>query len=124
MISDNPPIVCSLIAFFETGTEGVHWAVYDHDKVGYSALHILQKGDYLFIEDTKNKIEWEGGIDYDFETCLEVRSITPTFKQQQVGGFWVHGLQKSVLPEKWLTWFLEERPAVLIKERSNASTYR
>lgn len=51
-----------LEAFFETGTEGVHWSVYDPTKKGYEGLIPLNEGDKLIIPDV-----WEGIIQKDRE---------------------------------------------------------
>ena len=48
---DSLRIIGTLLAFAETGTEGIFWAFADNDMVGYEALNILADGVYLFIED-------------------------------------------------------------------------
>ena len=35
--------------FFETGTEGVVWAIQDDENFGYDGLHIIEAGDHLAI---------------------------------------------------------------------------
>lgn len=115
MMPSNPPTVCTLLAFYETGTEGVFWSICDNNKTGYDALAPLKNGDYLFVEDGKGKIEWEGTVALDYDTNRISRPTNPNYKQQSVAGYWVHGLQIGVDPELWASWFLEERPAVVIK---------
>jgi len=109
-------IVGVLDPFWETGSEGIHWAVTDNELMGYDALNILEDGDYLFIEDGFGNIDWEGCIDLRKDTNLEPFPYNDRGdKWQRVNECTVHGLQDGVDPKRWFDWFAEERPAVLIK---------
>jgi hypothetical protein len=79
--------------FFETGTEGVIWSVYEDGKQGYAGLHCLQYGDYLtiFDPDVTANILWEGNIHYDSA-----------------------GIQVGVESEDWTNWFNRKCSAELI----------
>ena len=112
MLHSNILIGC-LDAFFETGTEGIIWAFIDNNATGWDALNILNDGDYLFIEDGEGGIAWEGKVLLDYE--IPKRAQLSGAMQQEVCGYWVHGLQKGVKPEDWAQWFLTSRPAVLRK---------
>ena len=103
-----------LEAFWETGTEGVHWAILDNDQTGYDALNILKDGDYLFVEDGKGMIEWEGEIKLEYERRYRPYPENPEWGQQEVFGFWVHGFQENVDPEIWATWVFQQRVASAI----------
>lgn len=103
--------------FFETGTEGVIWSVYEDGKEGYDGLNCLEYGDFLKIFDPADatKVIWEGRIDYDWEINYRPYPMNPEYGQQAVYGYWVHGLQKDVLPEDWGLWFIKQYPAELKK---------
>ena len=112
-------IIGVLCAFAETGTEGIHWTFLDNSMVGYDALNILADGDYLFIEDGKGGIEWEGTIHIEYNRCKKPCPFGDgTGHWQRVHNCTVHGLQKGVRATTWFKWFVEERPAVLIKKVS------
>lgn len=111
-------VIGTLIGFFESGSDGVLWSIYDNNSTGYESLNILKDGDYLFVEDGNKGIEWEGYIKLEYIRFATLRgganNMLPYF-QQQVAGYWVHGLQDGVDPEVWARWFFEERSAVIIK---------
>ncbi len=106
-----------LDAFYETGTEGVIWSVYENGKYGYEALNILNYGDYLRIysNQDRNEIIWEGNIYLDWEINWRKYPNNPKYGQQEVLGYWVHGIQKDVEPTTWGRWFFSGLPAQLIK---------
>ena len=106
-----------LEAFFETGTEGVIWSLYDDTKEGYEGLHCLYQGDYLTIFDPedKSKVVWEGNIDLEYERNYHPYPMNPQYGQQAVGGMWVHGIQRDVEPDTWGKWFFKQYPAEVIK---------
>lgn len=108
-------IIGTLEAFREPGSEGIQWAVFDNAAMGYAALNILQDGDYLFVEDGNQGIEWEGTIKLDYEMNRRPHSFHPTGTWQRVNNCTVHGLQSGIEPGKWFNWFTSERPAVLVK---------
>ena len=89
--------------FFETGTEGVIWSVYEDGRTGYDGLNCLADGDYLRIFDKEDptKVVWEGIIDLEWERNYRKYPLNPKYGQQEVGGFWVHGIQKpSASPDR------------------------
>jgi hypothetical protein len=107
-------IVGILHPFSETGTEGIYWTIIDNKDDGYEAINTIDSGDYLFVEDNAGMIEWEGYVnmrhDINVEPCPYI-----TGNWQRVCECTVHGLDANVDPETWFQWFVEERPAVLIK---------
>lgn len=106
-----------LEAFYETGTEGVIWSVFEEGKKSHDGLNILEYGDYLRIYDSpkKEQLIWEGNIFYDWETNWRPYPLNPRYGQQEVLGYWVHGIQEGVYPETWGRWFFASLPAQLIK---------
>ena len=107
-------VVGTLDPFYETGTEGVIWAIVDDERYGIESLVPLLDGDYIFIEDLEGDIIWEGVVKLNYRTNWRERS-DDGYGQQSVLGYWVHGLQEDIEPETWATWFFEGRRAVLIK---------
>lgn len=102
--------------FFETGTEGIIWSVYEDGKTGYDGLNCLKDGDFLRIFDIDNpsKVIWEGIIDLEWERNYRNYPRNPEYGQQEIGGFWVRGIQSTVTPEQWAQWFFKEYPAEMI----------
>ena len=55
-------IVGVLEPFFETGTEGTIWSVYEDGKKGYDGLYIIHTGDHLIIYGEEREIIFKGKI--------------------------------------------------------------
>ena len=83
-----------LDAFFETGTEGVVWSVADQRLPGYDGLWPLQFGDHLDVLDANGETLWQGIIKLEYDN----RRVA-LHNQQEVLGYWVHGLQDGADPE-------------------------
>ncbi len=111
-------ITGTLFAYFETGTEGVLWSVQDeHYPQSYQGLNVLKKGDQLKIEDPDGQVVFDGIIDLEYESNLEIHPFSnPAWKQQAISGLWVHGVQRGIVPETWMEWFERQYKAVLIPE--------
>jgi len=109
----------TLDPFFETGTEGIIWSVYETGKTGYDGLNCLENGDYLKIFDINNPILliWEGIIDLEWERNYRKYPNNLEYGQQEIGGFWVRGIQSNVTPTQWKNWFFAGNPAELIKAK-------
>ena len=103
--------------FFETGTEGVIWSVFEDGKEGYDGLHTLHDGDYLVVFDPMDplKLVWEGNISLEWERNYRPYPMNPQYGQQEIGGLWVHGIQENVTPEDWGRWFYKGYPCELMK---------
>lgn len=106
-----------LDAFSETGTEGIIWSVYEDGKTGYDALHCLESGDHLTVLDPEDHSVtlWAGNIDLEYQRNRMSSPGNPQYQQQNINGYWVHGVQVDVMPEEWALWFFNEYPAELIK---------
>lgn len=95
-----------LIPFFETGTEGILWALEEHPpKGGYEGLHILKDGDYLTVFGDSGEIIWEGTIKLEYKTGYRPYPLNPKYGQQAVFGCWIHGNQEGMDLEEWASMF-------------------
>jgi len=104
-------VVGKLEGFFETGTEGVCWAVYEDGKTGYEGLHFIETGQHLKVWDPTN-----GRSVFDELICLDTkigRRLLTDFhpgamkgiRQQCALGMWVHGIQSGWDPDEWAKLF-------------------
>ncbi|MDP2598330.1 MAG: hypothetical protein Q8P49_00695 [Candidatus Liptonbacteria bacterium] len=98
--------------WFETGTEGGHWAFQDArfispDGIQWSheGLRVLEDGDSLkiFSPGDPTKVVWSGTI--------ELRAY-PVFTED-VFGYWIHTDQAGIDRNTWADWFFNEYPAEL-----------
>lgn len=105
--------VCFL--FSETGTEGGWWAVhedgynYPDGKWMYEGLRLLENGDEFKVYDKDGSTLWSGVIDQDSKTGAIPHTVIRKgkivklrgWKQQVVGGWWVHWVQRGMAPKAW-----------------------
>ena len=105
--------VCFL--FSETGTEGGWWAVQEDGFVTetghweYEGLNYLKEGDDFTVYAEDGSILFHGVIHQDSKTGAIPRQVLRKgklvndrkWKQQAVGGWWVHWVQKGMDPEAW-----------------------
>lgn len=100
--------------FFETGTEGVVWSVYDPRKRGYEGLNQLQNGDHLTVYEPDGvTIRWKGVVRLEYKRNYRPYPMNPKYGQQEVLGYWVHGLQRTLEPEAWARMFFDGLPCLL-----------
>lgn len=99
----------------ETGTEGGWWAMQEDDFVtedghwGYEGLQCLEEGDDFTVFAEEGSVLWHGIIHPDSKSGRISRQVIRkgklvedrTWKQQVVGGMWVHWIQKDMDPETW-----------------------
>jgi len=114
----------TLVAFWEQGSEGTHWAFQEDGKSGpkadgqgFDGLHFLKPGDLLsvFNKSSSKKPIWKGEVDLDYKKNIQPLPLWPSLRAQWVDNIGsVHGIQKDVVPEKWAKMFLDEKPARLI----------
>jgi hypothetical protein len=123
--------VCFL--FSETGTEGGWWAMQEDgftDKDGswsYEGLQVLEEGDDFTVYAEDGTVLFHGIIHRDTETGAIPRQILhygklvnhQTWKQQAVGGMWVHWIQKGMDPKRWGELFVGEKRCLLRREVSD-----
>ena len=118
----------------ETGTEGGWWAIQEDgfaDKDGnwsYEGLRCLEEGDDFTVFGDDGGVLWHGIIHQDTKTgavphrvIRKGKVVTDhSWKQQVVGGMWVHWIQKGMDPEAWGELFCGERRCVLKREENTA----
>lgn len=117
------PITGILDAFWEQGTEGIIWTVYDpaHNtadgKRQYSGLSLIENGDKLrvFNDAAKQQVLWEGEVDLDYKCDVVMHHIFPQVVSQRIDGSNVHGIPHNMNPSEWYRLFREEKPCELIK---------
>ncbi|WP_207539664.1 hypothetical protein [Sabulicella rubraurantiaca] len=105
----------TLLSWFETGLEGIVWAVHEDGKAGYSGLNPLRDGDHLQILEADGTLIWEGTIDLDREVNRRPYPFNPGVSGHAVRGCWVKGLQRGVDLGLWFHWFQDEKCARLRK---------
>lgn len=69
----------------------------------------------VFNDAARREIIFEGKIDLEYHRRYRPFDFNPKYGQQEVLGIAVHGLQKDVDPETWVEFFLDEKPAELIR---------
>lgn len=99
-------------AYWETGTEGVFWAILDQEKPEYDGLYILKPGDRLTIFDRSDtsKVLWSGVVDLEYESKQQHAIHNPSYVGQAVFNHWVHGLQRGLDAETWADYFFAGNP--------------
>lgn len=115
----------------ETGTEGGWWAIQE-DGFGtedggwrYEGMQYLEEGDDFTVFDDDGSVLWHGTIHRDSKAGRIPRQVIRngklvndrTWKQQVVGGMWVHWVQQGMNPEAWGELFCGEKRCVLKREQ-------
>lgn len=93
---------------FETGTEGVCWAVYEDGKQGYEGLHLLGGGEHLRVTDETGAVRFEGYIEPDCEKGWMEYPGRPGegYGQPCALGMWIHWTQAGWEPDDWAALFV------------------
>ena len=120
--------VCFL--FSETDTEGGWWAMQEDGFVTedghwrYEGLQYLEGGDGFTVFAEDGTVLWHDIIHRDSTTGSIPRQVIRkgklandrTWKQQAVGGMWVHWIQKGMDPEAWGGLFSGNKRCLLKRE--------
>lgn len=99
-----------LEGFFETGTEGVIWIVYEDGFSGYEGIRVIEEGDTLTIFDYDQKVLFSGVIKMDRKTGWQPYPLNPKHGQPVALGMWVHWIQEGFKPDAWATFFFKDPP--------------
>lgn len=112
----------------ETGTEGGWWAMQedgyrtDDGHWRYEGMNYLEEGDDFTVFAVDGSVLWHGIIHQDDKTgavphrVIRKVVIDHSWKQQVVGGMWVHWLQKGMDPEAWSELFIGEKRCIVRRE--------
>lgn len=92
--------------WFETGTEGVEWILYEDGKNGYDGIVLPEDGDYLEIYNEDGSILWSGVVEQDFEVGYQPYPDNPELGQPCALGMWIHWTQKGFEPDVWARFFM------------------
>lgn len=128
--------VCFL--YSETGTEGGWWAVQedgfetDDGHWKYEGLECLKEKDDFTVYADDGSILFHGIIRQDSKTGAIPRQVVrkgklvndTTWKQQVVGGFWVHWIQKGMDPEVWGELFVGYKRCLVKREEVTTKAAR
>jgi hypothetical protein len=97
----------TLEAFFETGTEGIWWSVYENGKEGYDGLNTIESGDWLTVKNLEGKILFRGLIQRDNFSGWTRYPMNPDCGQPAALGRWIHWTQAGWQPNDWAKLFFE-----------------
>lgn len=98
----------AIFAFFETGTEGLLWALQQDGVCGYEGLICLGEGDLVSIHSPEGEILFEGVIKQDYQTGAIPRYEGDPCSQVTALGYWVHWSQEGWAPDSWAKLFVDE----------------
>lgn len=98
----------ALDIYFETGSEGVFWVIYDENQKDFYGLTLVEQGDYLKVFDEDDTVLFDGEIVPDYETGWMEYPLNPGsgLGQQCALGWWVHWIQKGWQPDDWASLFI------------------
>lgn len=106
----------TLRCFFETGTEGIMWSMWEDNKEGYGGMIILEAGDYLTVYWKNNAVLFQGKIIPDFLAGWQRYYRGSRNGQPTALWAWVCWTQKGWMPNLWALLFYEGYRAEVIKK--------
>lgn len=68
----------------------------------------------IFKTVSDGDVLWEGDVNLEYDR--EVHKAATGYKQQALGGYWVHGLQEGMAPLNWGRMFFQNLPAKLERD--------
>ena len=96
-----------LFGWFETGLEGMVWALQRDGTDGYDGLFIIEKGDHLVISSPSGQVLFDDYIVMDTDIGKELRPFSQLV-QPQAKDLWIHWTQKGFVPDNWADLFINE----------------
>ncbi len=78
-----------LFGWFETGLEGMVWALELEGAAGYDDLFIIEEGDHPVISSPSGQVLFDDHIVMDTEIGKEQRPFSQMV-QPQAKGLWIH----------------------------------
>lgn len=97
-----------IFPFFETGTEGLLWALQQNGACGYEGLVCLGEGDLVTIHSPQGELLFEGLIKKDHQTGAIPRYEGDPCSQVTALGYWAHWSQEGWAPDSWAKLFVDE----------------
>ncbi len=111
--------------YSETGTKGGWWAMQQDGFLDcdYQGLQLLEEGDDFTVFADDGKRLRQGIVHQDTTTGFMSRQVIHEgtlvndrdWKQQVVGGMWVHWVQAGIDPEEWGGLFIGEKRCLLTR---------
>jgi hypothetical protein len=106
-----------LFGWFETGLEGIVWALQAEGEQSSKGLFLIDEGDHLVITSPSQEVLFSGYIEQDFESGKSIRPSTNVF-QPQAKGMWIHWTQKGYTPDDWASIFLSKTNRAVLTKHS------
>lgn len=98
-----------LNGYFETGCEGMMWALLKDGDEGCESFVFIKAGDYLTIFNQDGTVMYEGEIIPDYKTGWQEFPLNPGFGQPAALDCWIHWTQKGWNPDDWASLFIRKK---------------
>ena len=98
-------IIGVLEPYFETGTEGTVWSIFEDGKEGYDGLHMIEERDHLTIYGENNEVLFDDDIRCDRQAGWTEYPLNPGNGQPSALGLWIHWTQAGWQPDDWAKLF-------------------
>ncbi|MDO3382412.1 hypothetical protein [Gilvimarinus algae] len=103
-MNTSTPLTGLLIEYFETGTEGVMWALMQDGKSGYEGLVLLEAGDHIEVFEIEGPKVYDGIVVPDTSIGAMQRPGS-TLRQPVALGRWAHWIQSGFDADVWAGYF-------------------
>lgn len=97
-----------LAGYFETGLEGMVWALEQDGVEGDAGLLFIEEGDEITIYSSGGEQVYSGVIKPD-KLRGQRRRPSSTCMQPQALGVWIHWAQESFEPDEWASYFMSNK---------------